>query len=257
MVAVPGGELAVERIGAGPPLLMLHGWTLDRRMWLPQLPLARDFTLVGIDRRGFGQSTADPGLASEPDDVLRVADALGLGRFHLLGMSQGGRVALALMARARDRLLSLTLQGTALDGVAGDDEEVPIAAMAAAARRGDLPAMRALWRDHPLMRLTTRAGAGLVAAMLADYDARDLLAPGEGLPAAVDLAVGAACPVTAIVGLGDSDQRLANARALAGAGAAMVGLPGAGHLCNIDRPDAFNTAIRESVGAAPRTRTGS
>jgi pimeloyl-ACP methyl ester carboxylesterase len=251
-IAVPDGAVVVETRGEGPPLLLLHGWTLDRRMWLPQLPLARQFTLVGVDRRGFGQSTAPPDLASEPDDVLRIADALGFDRFHLVGMSQSGRVALAVAATAPGRLLSLHVQGTALDGVPGDDEQMPIAAMTAAARSLDLAGMRAMVQDHHLMQPVNPAGAALAAAMLGDYAGRDLLAPAPGLPAFADMIAGAPFPVSAIIGSEDAPRRLANAHALAAAGATMVALPGAGHLCNIDRPDAFNAAILAHHAALPR-----
>jgi 3-oxoadipate enol-lactonase len=251
-IVVEGGALVVETLGAGPPLLLLHGWTLDRRMWLPQLPLARHFTLVGVDRRGFGQSTAPSNLASEPDDVLNISDAMGFDRLHLVAMSQSGRVALALSARAGERLLSLTLQGTALDGVPGDDEQMPIAAMTAAARHGNLPGMRAMVQDHHLMQPINPAGAMLATAMLTDYDGRDLLAQGRGLPAFADSIVRAPFPVTAIVGSEDMPRRRANARALAEAGATMVVLPRAGHLCNIDNPDAFNAAILAHHAALPR-----
>jgi pimeloyl-ACP methyl ester carboxylesterase len=245
--AVAGGEIIVETLGAGPPLLMLHGWTLDRRMWGPQLPLAGDFTLIGIDRRGFGQSTAPADLAAEPADVLRVAEALSLRQFHLLGMSQGGRVALAVAAVAPERLRSLTLQGTALDGVMAADEAVPLAAMQDAARQGRPAEMRRLLAGHPLMRVAHPAGVALVATMVDDYGGRDLLAPARGLAASADIIQGAGFPVTAIVGAEDTAQRRANARALAAAGAAMIELPGAGHLCNIDRPDAFNALIGETA----------
>lgn len=247
MVPVSGGELAVETCGTGPALIMLHGWTLDRRMWLPQLPLGSSFTLVGIDRRGFGQSTAGADLAAEPGDVMAVADALGLARFHLLGMSQGGRVALALAAHAPERLLSLALQGTALDGVASDDENVPIAAMVAAARRNDLPAVWSLVRGHRLMQRIAPCGNRLAAEMLADYDARDLLAPESTLAAFADCIVDAPFPVIAIVGTEDTAQRLANAQALADAGATITKSPGAGHICNMDSPDSFNAAIRANA----------
>lgn len=243
LVAVPGGMLPVETIGRGPPLLLLHGWTLDRRMWRPQLALADRVTLVGIDRRGFGDATAPADLAAEPDDVLRVADALGIERFHLLGMSQGGRVALALGARASGRLLSLTLQGTALDGPGGDDEAVPLAAMADAARRGDLAGLRRLWGAHPLMHATTPAGAALAAAMLADYAGRDLKGAASALAASAAAIAGAAFPVTAIVGARDTARRRANVAALAAVGARAVVLPGAGHLCNIDAAAGFNAAL--------------
>jgi pimeloyl-ACP methyl ester carboxylesterase len=250
-IEVPEGALVVETRGAGPPLLLLHGWTLDRRMWLPQLPLARQFTLVGVDRRGFGQSTAPPDLASEPDDVLRIADVLGFDRFHLVGMSQSGRVALAVAVTAAERLLSLHVQGTALDGILGDDEQMPIAAMTAAAGCGDLPGMRAVVQDHRLMQPINPAGAVLAATMLADYAGRDLLASSPGLPAFAEMIAGARFPVSAIVGSEDTPRRRANAQALAAAGATMVVLPRAGHLCNIDSPGAFNATLAQHA-ALPR-----
>ncbi len=86
------------------------------------MPLAKWFTLVGIDRRGFGQSSAHADVAAEPNDVLAVADALGWRDFICSACRRGGgRVALALAARATERLLSLALQGTAFDDVDGDD----------------------------------------------------------------------------------------------------------------------------------------
>ena len=94
-VPVPGGDLVVEVAGAGPAIFFLHGWTLDRRQWRGQGALADRFTLVAWDRRGFGQSSAPSDLAEEAADVARVAAALGLDRYHLVGLSQGGKVALS------------------------------------------------------------------------------------------------------------------------------------------------------------------
>ena len=244
LVEVPGGALPVEEIGEGPAVLMLHGWTLDRRMWRPQLPLAAGFRLLGIDRRGFGQASAPAGLKAEPDDVLRVADALGLERFHLLGMSQGGKVALAAAAQAGGRVLSVAVQGTALDGVAAADEAVPLAAMTAAVRRHDMAGLRALWAGHPLVRLAGDAGADVLAEMLADYDGRDLVPgpAGMGVSAAVVLRIDA--PVLALVGESDTPRRQANVAALAAWGAAPLTLDGAGHLANMDRAEAFNAVMR-------------
>ncbi|OYU14468.1 MAG: hypothetical protein CFE37_10770 [Alphaproteobacteria bacterium PA4] len=246
-VAVPGGMLPVETLGAGAPLILLHGWTLDRRMWVPQAALADKVMLVGIDRRGFGEATAPAALAQEPDDVLRVADALGLARFHLLGMSQGGRVALALAERAPERLLSLVLAAPALDGVAAPDEGVPLAAMAAAAMAaatgaGDRAALLALWRDHPLARSRDPA----VAAILADYDGRDLVGDLTALPALAGRIAG--MPTTVITGAEDTPRRHVHAAALVAAGARGVVLAGAGHLANMDAPGEFNAAVRAAVG---------
>ncbi|WP_416906964.1 MAG: alpha/beta fold hydrolase [Polymorphobacter sp.] len=241
-VPVSGGALAVEVLGpeGAPALVMLHGWTLDRRMWRPQLELAGRLRLVGVDRRGFGQSDAAADLAAEPDDVLRVADALGLERFFLLGMSQGGKVALHVAADAGARVAGLVLQGTALDGVDAADEAVPLAAMAAAARLGALGAMRTLWAGHALTRLAGEAGRDEVAAMLADYDGRDLLSGPGQLTAGAEMMARIEAPVLAAVGDRDTARRQANVAALAARGAQALVMTGAGHLANLDKPREFN-----------------
>ena len=60
-VAVGDGIVPIAMAGEGPPLILLHGWTLDWRMWLPQVAeLSRSHLLVMPDRRGFRRSTAPP-----------------------------------------------------------------------------------------------------------------------------------------------------------------------------------------------------
>ena len=62
-VAVAGGTLPICMAGEGAPVILLHGWTLDHRMWAPQVAgLADDFFLVMPDRRGCGRATAPPDL---------------------------------------------------------------------------------------------------------------------------------------------------------------------------------------------------
>ncbi|MDP4605462.1 MAG: alpha/beta hydrolase, partial [Erythrobacter sp.] len=103
-VAVDGGTLSVALAGdqalTGLPVILLHGWTLDHRMWAPQVAgLGRAFTLVMPDRRGCGRSTAPPDGAREAQDVIAIADALGFARFAVVGLSQGAVVALDLARR--------------------------------------------------------------------------------------------------------------------------------------------------------------
>jgi 3-oxoadipate enol-lactonase len=252
-VAVDGGFVRTESVGDGPALLLLHGWTLDRRMWLPQLPLGARHRLVTLDRRGFGQSSAPPDLAREPADLLTVADALGLGRIHLLGMSQAGRVAIRFALNHPDRVAGLHLFGTALDGrpEGVDDEAVPTCAMRDAFAAGRPDAARALWRAHPLARLHTPGAAPLLEAMLAEYDGRDLVAAGRPLPVSAADVAALSPPVHCIVGAEDTAWRRAVARAIAAQaprGTLSVVADG-GHLANLDRPDAFNARLLAGIDA--------
>ena len=242
-VAVPGGELVVEVAGSGPAILFWHGWTLDRRQWRGQGALADRFTLVAVDRRGFGQSTAPPDLAEEPADVARVAQALGLERYHLVGLSQGGKIALKHAAARPAALDRLGVIGAPLDiQLAVTPEAVPVAEMAALARAGRLEAMRQLWLAHPLTAGPPQVRAALVA-MLARYDGRDLVTPGSALTVTLDDVRQIKAPATALVGADDTPWRRAVAAAMAEAGMASGLIAGGGHLAPMDAPKATNTAL--------------
>jgi pimeloyl-ACP methyl ester carboxylesterase len=95
-------QLAFDRVGAGPPLVLLHGLGLSRRSWDPVVPaLAQRFDVIAVDLPGFGDSAPLPAdveptpaaLAATVDELL---DSLGIGCPHVVGNSLGGWVALEL-----------------------------------------------------------------------------------------------------------------------------------------------------------------
>ena len=94
-VPVRDGRLYLEKTGEGPPLLMIHGWPLDHHIFDAQVAgLKNDLMILRYDRRGFGKSDAPPDLVREVDDIDALLDAMGIESAHVLGMSQGGRIAL-------------------------------------------------------------------------------------------------------------------------------------------------------------------
>lgn len=124
-----GGEIACEAIdhtpaweGPAPTVLFHHGVGACGAVWDGwTTALAGRFRLVRFDLRGHGASPLPPGfewsLDSTVDDLGAVADAAGADRFHLVGESLGGTVALAYAARRPERVLSLTVSnGTHLGG---------------------------------------------------------------------------------------------------------------------------------------------
>ncbi len=255
-IDVTGGRLPVFRDGQGPPLLMVHGWALDHRMFQPQVNgLGRDLTLYTFDRRGFGAATAPPDMGRETDDLLRLLDAEGLERVHLLGMSQGGRIALRFAARHPDRLHSLLIQGAAVDGftvVEPETEHIPLHEYAALARGGDLDGLRRRWLAHPMMAVHTEDAdiLRLLDDILEGYTARDLLSDGSP-PTAFDDEVLTPLgrfphPVLALTGALETDARKAHARKVIETvprGREEV-ISGGGHLCNLDRPATYNAAVK-------------
>ncbi len=246
-VAVPGGDVVAEIAGQGPAIIFWHGWTLDRRQWRGQAALANHFTLVAVDRRGFGEASAPPDLAEEPADIARVAAALGLARYHLVGLSQGGKVALAHASRQPQGPDRLVVIGAPLDAdLPAPPEHLPLALMAELARAGRLAELRAYWLAHPLTAGRPEVRAAL-AAMLARYDGRDLVAPGRPLSVTLADVARISAPATALAGVDDTPWRRAVAAALGQAGFAHALIPGGGHLAPMEAAPATNAALMAAL----------
>ncbi|MDP6707094.1 MAG: alpha/beta hydrolase [Alphaproteobacteria bacterium] len=117
-VDIDGCGIHVVYGGAGPPLLMLHGYPQSHVEWHKVAPrLAERFTVVCPDLRGYGDS--DKPASSDADlstyckrrtaaDQVAVVQALGFESFHLVGHDRGVRVGLRLALDHPDKVLSLT-----------------------------------------------------------------------------------------------------------------------------------------------------
>jgi 3-oxoadipate enol-lactonase len=130
---VPFAEVNGQRIrfddsgGNGPPVILSHGFLMDREMFAPQVSaLAPEFRVITWDERGFGETQFD----GEPftywdsaEDCLGLLDHLGIDRAVLGGMSQGGFLSLRAALLARERVRALVL----IDSQAGveDPERMP------------------------------------------------------------------------------------------------------------------------------------
>lgn len=252
-VAVDGGTLACLRLGSGPQLVMLHGWTLDHRSWTPQHPLAQSCELILPDRRGFGRSSATASTETEWRDIDRL---VGDDRFVLLGLSQGAGVALDYARRQPHRLTGLILVGTPLHGVVpndGGEPAIPRGDYADLVRAGRIDTVRGQWRRHPLTRVTPPAQP-LLDEILTDYDGRDLIGAGAALQFTADDIAHLPMPVLAIAGADDTAWRRQVAAWIAATApkGRHARIDGAGHLCNIDAPDAFNATVTDFLSSLAR-----
>lgn len=106
--------------GSGMPLVFLHGFALDSRIWLNQVSFfAEKYNVIATDARGHGRSDAPAtGYAREDRvrDILALIDHIGADKIHLVGLSMGGGDALALALDHPEKLHSLTLVGTVAAG---------------------------------------------------------------------------------------------------------------------------------------------
>ena len=117
-----GARIFYTRQGHGPAVLLIQGVGVIGNGWKPQVDGLKDrFTLISIDNRGIGQSTAatPPTIKDMAADVLAVADAERLQQFHLVGHSMGGVIAQQVALTAPARILSLALLCTFLKGRQG------------------------------------------------------------------------------------------------------------------------------------------
>lgn len=108
-----GRQLAYAQYGDpnGSPVMLFHGNPSSRLSWglIPGSPFRPRLRLIAPDRPGFGRSDFHPGrqLLDWPDDVCELADALGLNRFAVLGVSGGGPATLACASKIPQRLTAV------------------------------------------------------------------------------------------------------------------------------------------------------
>ncbi|WP_299041350.1 alpha/beta hydrolase [uncultured Tateyamaria sp.] len=110
-----GITISHDVTGDGPPVLLLHGFPQTRAMWHAIAPeLAKTFTVVTADLRGYGASTKpahmkDMSFRAMAADQLALMAHLGFDQFHLVGHDRGGRTAHRLALDHPAAVLSLTL----------------------------------------------------------------------------------------------------------------------------------------------------
>ena len=254
MVEVDGLDVGFERVGTGPPLVLLHGYVGDgSTTWRAQLDgLAGDFTVVAWDAPGAGRSSDPPedfGMAGYADCLAGFIARLGLGRPHVAGLSFGGALALELSRRHPTAAATLTL-ASAYAGWAGSlPADVAEQRLRQAFVLADLAPeefvgalLPTMFSDGTPQQTIDAFGASMRSfhpvgfRAMARASAEDLR---DALP-------GVAVPTLLIYGDHDVRAPLAVADHLheAIAGSELVVLPGAGHLCNIEAAPAFNDAVR-------------
>ena len=173
-VEVGDGRLFYRREGRGEPLLLVHGFGLDHRVWAPQWPaLAAAFDVISVDLRGFGRSSL-PGTApyAHHEDLRALLDALGVERTYLIGHSLGGGIAASFAVAYPQRAGRLVLSAPLLRGYTGLGALMALlkSVWQIAARDG-LDAARTAWLGANLFAQTleTPGGAALLPPIMADY----------------------------------------------------------------------------------------
>lgn len=253
-ISVGDIDIRYEVTGSGPTVVLLHGWGNDLRSWDLVAPaFAREFTVVRIDRRGFGASGGSPDLSREPGDVAAILDSLSIDRAIIIGHSQGGSAALGFALNQPDRIESLVLLGSnPPSGFGlpwnGPDALPPVGRVA---REEGLDAMKAMFDGHPIGNgfVEGTPGDSIMRVMFGDYEGRDLLDPqpsAEATPTPQfrDLRR-IAVPTLVVTGEFEMPyfQIASDAMAYGIPGATRVRVAGGGHSVHLQQPDRFSAAV--------------
>jgi pimeloyl-ACP methyl ester carboxylesterase len=235
-------------------LVLVHAFPLNASMWQPQDALsALGWRIVAPQLRGLEGEAAGPPAASMDDyaaDVVDLLDALHVHEAVIGGLSLGGYVTLAVFRRAPQYFRGMILADTRAEsdtpeGLEGRRRMLDLLAHKGPAAVAEAMLPRLLSEDtrrnrpdvvdrvDALMRSASADGiAGAIAAMMTRQDSTALLSAIR-------------CPAVVIVGEHDQLTPPAASRDMHRAipGSELVTIPGAGHLSNLEKPDAFNRAL--------------
>jgi 3-oxoadipate enol-lactonase len=116
-VAVAGGKLYYQLEGSGHPLVLIHAGFLDQRMWDEQFEhFAGDFNVIRYDVRGFGRSSRPVEKYSDVEDLYTLLRHLKVNRAFVVGVSNGGRIAIDFTINHPTMVDALVLVGSGVSG---------------------------------------------------------------------------------------------------------------------------------------------
>ena len=106
-------KLAIERVGSGGALVLIHGMGSAATAWKPIIPKLSDkFEVITVDLPGHGQTPLDKSHPMDPESLAKLLlqnlSELGISRFHLVGNSLGGWISLEIAAANPEKVITLT-----------------------------------------------------------------------------------------------------------------------------------------------------
>lgn len=254
-IQIRGFQVAYDETNKGNiPLLLIHGFPLDRTLWTEQTRgvAAR---VIAPDLRGFGESTLPSGavtMDTYAEDLHALLDALNIKSVVVAGLSMGGYITLAFYRKYPKSVRGLILANTkagadSAEGKKGREDNATLAREKGAAAVGEkmMPKMFTPKTVTERTAITASVNAmmarqsvdGVVAALMAMRDRPD------STPTLAQISV----PTLIITGAEDNLIPPKESEAMRDGirGAKLVVIPGAAHLSNVEQPDAFNRAVND------------
>ncbi|HLQ05630.1 MAG TPA: alpha/beta fold hydrolase [Verrucomicrobiae bacterium] len=233
-----------------PALVLLHAFPLDRSMWDREVRALSDAAspIIAPSFPGFGKSElprVQPTLDDYADAVIAVLDAAQVERAAFAGLSMGGYVAFSIWRRHRARVERLALIDTKAEGDTPEAKENRIRLAALIREHGVDAVLKAppKWLREGAPQWP--AVKEIIRAQRPEAVAQASIAMGGRHDSIADLGA-IAVPTAVIVGEADAITPLANAKTMHEGipHSSLTVIPDAGHLANIEAPEAFDKALR-------------
>ncbi len=236
------------------PIVFLHGFTLDRRMWHPQIEFfGKSYRVFAPDARGHGLSAVPKTNYSRDhrvEDLKLMLDRLGVDKIHLVGLSMGGSTAIGFALKYARYLKSLTLVDT---GAAGFYVGPKIRKIDNIAVEQGIEAARLKWMKTALMwyKKDHKDIRDLIEQMMLEHSGAIWVDPMRGkYPSQKDIELVHEIRVPTRIFVGELDKIFIplseelNKRII---GSKLSVYEGVGHMLNLEAPDKFNKELLSFV----------
>jgi len=245
--------IAWHEQGAGKPLVLIHGFPLDSRIYEQQVAaLSKKCRVIAPDLRGFGQSKSEQPFTIESlaDDVHELLKTLGLLPCALGGLSMGGYIALAFAKKYPKDLTQLILmdtraEGDTPEGKAGRDKMIELARTSGAKAVADQMLPKMLTEStikengEPVRKIRqimeSQSPRTIENALVALRDREDYSTSLESISAPTLIIVGSQDTLTPPKMSQTLNEKIPKS--------ALIQIPGAGHVSTMEKPNEVTAAI--------------
>jgi pimeloyl-ACP methyl ester carboxylesterase len=244
--------LYYEEKGSGPPLVLIHGGALGRRMWDEQFDVfSKNYRVIRYDVRGFGKSATPTRPYSHVQDLHDLLCFLKISEAYVVGLSLGSMIAVDFALTHPEMTSALVLAGPAVNGFAWNpvDEKQARKAIRLAVNGENDSALDALMQDPYLATAAQRPDLAPRMRAMATDNLQSMLTSSilerPMRPAAIKRLKEIHAPTLVIIGTRDVADSQKNAELLKSQvpNCQRVDIEGSGHLVNLEKPKEFDAAV--------------
>lgn len=246
-----GFSVAYSDSGQGKPLVLIHAFPTDQRLWQSQQPLTQHFRVITMDLPGFGRSSPTNGelitMAQYADEIKKILNKLAIEHAIIGGESMGGYVALAFLKKYPNKVDGLILSNTQ---ATADSPEMKIQRSATAnevLEHGTTQLIKN-FMAKALSSSATQDTRNFLQGIVAQQDPKAVVSALRGMALREDTSTVLAdthLPVLIISGEKDTviSPRQSQKMHRLAKSSKLVVLPKTGHLSNLEQPEEWNHAV--------------